>query len=259
MKASTIRNGVVALAAFATATVAACSSGSSGGGSPPVQCGAGTTLVDDTCVSSQPDGSSGDANAANDSASGADGADLDTSSSMDGADAVDATTYVPDPCPSGAIWANCDTTCSATETGDCTVVKCDANIQGVDDPNIPTLSAPATLRTPNMPTQDGACISECDPTISGIQPELFGMTFRMNPPAIAGDVIELRVGLPWYIDDINAEGAVCPWNPPEGSQVQNCLSGPSGNPWVVLVWTDQANAVARNIEVSEVPEGSACQ
>jgi hypothetical protein len=156
---------------------------------------------------------------------------------------------------------DCGQTCGAG-TVNCGSVTCFGDTQGVDDTYIPTLPIPAIARTGDAPE------TNCDIACEGEPPGMFenivsGYAFRLESLA-TGLVPEVHVGPPWWIDTIvQTEGNLfCPYDPPPGSRAQGCLAegnGGTDETYVFLVWTDDPNAVARNITIDAVPTAMACQ
>jgi hypothetical protein len=266
--------GVAGAVGALMVVAAACSSGSGATVQVPLNCGAGTTQVGNECVADGTDASRPGAEGGQGmDASAVDGSAGDASGggdAMAGTDA-DAAPLVEDPCPTGSINVNCDSTCGATSTLDagippgaaaCNETAC-GNFTDPDDPDIPTFSIPATFRTPEMPMQASGCTGGRCAITQNTLPMLFSMTFRIAQPT-NGNAVQVRVGAPWTIDVFDHQNvAVCAYESPEGLRSQECLSltmlqtSPGGT--VFMVWTNDPAAVAREIEVTEVPPASACQ
>ncbi len=258
------RFGLVAAGSLG-ALLAACSSGSTNVVGAPVNCGAGTTLVGSLCVAEGADSSAAGA----DAAGMGDAGEVDTSTgdaragdadAMAGGDG-DAAPLVADPCPDGGVAVNCDQTCDlgTTAWSSCSKVDCGEDFTGDQDTRISTFTAPVILRTPSQPMTATNCYSSCMPAPAGVEPSVYAMTFRVAMPVNNQYSLEVRVGAPWIIDEIVTDGDTCPYDSPQGARAVGCVSSPTTAPAVFMVWTDDANAVARDIQVAQVTTSTACQ
>jgi hypothetical protein len=251
-----------------------------------VQCGEGTTLVDDTCVAidgsvgdvatddtrraedaadgtvpsdggvdgTPPDSSVGDSagdtppEVAGDSAIGGD-ADVAVEIGVEvGKDAAEVgiDALAADPCPATTPDVDCSGMCGGPSTLCVPPHTCDPT-----EAYPPVLinsfaQLPFTIRMPDHPGVDPKCQPRC-----GAGNIVWGFALRLNLPYAAGDGIKVTVGPGWKVYSFDPYHPFCFFLPGYGQQ---CHVYTVAN-FSVFIGTTDPNAVSRNVLIEQVPSG----
>jgi hypothetical protein len=241
--------GVIAVLGLCGSTaVLACSGATGADIGQQANCGHGTVVSGNQCVgadaAASPEGSS--------EAGLADSQGLPETGVADALDAPDVVTWTADPCPAEPLAVDCSSSCGSAQY-DCNqnTVSCNPFRTSMSDPQIIKLTIPITLRTPDKPGKDPKCVQSCSHMTNVLQP-VYALAFDVETNS-AMDLFEVRVGPPWWIEQVYTFNApiFCPPVTPDVPRGQGC-EGYKGGGRTILVWTDDPNAPARDVTIRQV-------
>jgi hypothetical protein len=207
----------------------------------PVTCGDGTVERDGKCVVADA------------------GEDLDSGAAVDASgDAIPDAPSGPDACPSYPLQINCDTECGeGINFYKCEYARC--RLIGykdgypVDALNVIPTDSPYAIRTPNKPGHWPDCYPRCDGT-DVIRTVAYAVGFRIERPV---GKYRITVGDPWVIEENGRnERMFCAYESPKTARYRGCVT--ASDEKTFTVWTQDPNAVARNIVIQAVPDSEGC-